>query len=94
MDVFEQRHIYVNLFDYFDVDEDLNFLLDYKLMLNDNQESFVQMDHVNQSMVEVQVQLEQLDLWMMMVVPHEDEKDDVLSYYLLEAESVMVVVQW
>jgi hypothetical protein len=63
-------------------------------MLNDNQESFVQMDHVNQSMVEVQVQLEQLDLWMMMVVPHEDEKDDVLFYYLLEAESVMVVVQW
>ncbi len=94
MDVSEQRHIYVNLFDYFDVDEDLNLLLDYKLMLNDNQESFVQMDHVNQSMVEVQVQLEQLDLWMMMVVPREDEKDDVLFYYLLEAESVMVDVQW
>jgi hypothetical protein len=52
------------------------------------------MDHVNQSMVEVQVQLEQLDLWMMMVVPREDEKDDVLFYYLLEAESVMVDVQW
>jgi hypothetical protein len=26
----------------------LNLLLVYKLMLNDNQESFVQMDHVNQ----------------------------------------------
>jgi hypothetical protein len=31
-------------------------------MLNDNQESFVQMDHVNQSMVEVQVSMEQGDL--------------------------------
>ncbi len=48
MDVFELQHIYVNLFGDFDVDEDLNLLLVYKLMLNDNQESFVQMDHVNQ----------------------------------------------
>jgi hypothetical protein len=33
----------------------------------------------------------QEDLWKMMVVQHEDERDDVLFYYLLEVESVMMV---
>ncbi len=59
MVVFELQHIFVNLFDDFVVDdEDLNLLSEYMLMLNDNQESFVQMDHVTQSMVEVQVSME------------------------------------
>jgi hypothetical protein len=63
MVVFELQHIFVNLSDDFVVDdEDLNLLSEYMLMLNDNQESFVQMDHVNQSMVEVQVLMEQEDL--------------------------------
>jgi hypothetical protein len=36
--------------------------------------------------------MEQEDLWkMMMVVQHEDERDDVLFCYLLEVESVMMV---
>jgi hypothetical protein len=41
-----------------------------------------------------------MDLWKLMVVQHEDEKDDVQFYYLLEMEFVIVVemvvavIQW
>jgi ssDNA-specific exonuclease RecJ len=53
MDVFEQLYKYINVFNDFDVNEDLNLLLEYKLMWNENQEPFVQMDPHPQSIVEV-----------------------------------------
>ena len=95
MDVFEQQHKYVDLFAYVDVDSCWLLLLACKLSLNDNRESSVRMDRVNRPMAAVQVsKVQQVD-WML-VEQHEDEKDDVRVYCLMEVEfeapAVVVVV--